>query len=372
MTISTNLKPQLWDFFKKDTVLFISLILAIISSFISMPKIEYIDFKVLALLFNLMIVVAAFKKLKVLDTTATMLLKKCTSYRSISLILVLITFLSSMLVTNDVALITFVPLSIIICKKAKIHPEKIIIFQTLGANLGSSFTPMGNPQNLYIYSYFNLSALEFFKITLPLLLVSIVFLGILLIKVPKVKLEFELEKIAITNKKQVIYYSLLFIFILLSVFHLIDYRYAFLLTITIVFLLDKNLFTEVDYSLLLTFIFFFIFIGNISSLEWVKAFMSNILKNKNNTYFSSIMLSQIISNVPCTMLLASFTNNFKELLFGVNIGGMGTLIASMASLISYKLYVKEGYDNSNYVKKFSFYNLLGLLVITPIILIIFI
>ena len=368
MTVNTNLRLQTINFIKKDTVLFLSFILAIFSSLISIPKIEYIDFKVLVLLFNLMIVVAAFKKLKVLDSTATVLLKKCTSYRNIGIVLVLITFLSSMLVTNDVALITFVPLTIIICNKAKISPEKIIIFQTLGANLGSSFTPMGNPQNLYIYSYFNLSPLEFFKITLPLLLLSIIFLCILLLKMPKTKLTFDLEKVNITNKKEVIYFFILFIFILLSVFHLIDYMYAFILTVVVVFILDKNLFTKVDYSLLLTFVFFFIFIGNISSLDWVKIFMSNILEDKNNTYFSSIILSQIISNVPCTMLLSSFTENFKELLLGVNIGGLGTLIASMASLISYKLYIEENKDNSTYIKRFTLYNILGLAIITPIIL----
>jgi Na+/H+ antiporter NhaD/arsenite permease-like protein len=144
-------KNPLLEFLKKETVLVISLLLALGSCVISTPKLSYIDFKVLILLFNLMIVVASFKELKVLDSIAVGLLKKCNSYTSISLSLVFITFVSSMVVTNDVALITFVPLSIVISKKANIDVMKIVIFQTLAANLGSSFTPMGNPQNLFIY-----------------------------------------------------------------------------------------------------------------------------------------------------------------------------------------------------------------------------
>ena len=150
-------KSSFIEFLKKECVLVIAVTLAILSSFISIPKLSYIDFKVLILLFNLMVVVAAFKELKVLDSIAIGLLKKCNTYTSISLALVFITFISSMIVTNDVALITFVPLSIVIARKANINVLKIVVFQTLAANLGSSFTPMGNPQNLFIYSFYNLS-----------------------------------------------------------------------------------------------------------------------------------------------------------------------------------------------------------------------
>ena len=164
------------EFLKKESVLVIALSLAIISCFIATPKLSYIDFKVLILLFNLMIVVAAFKELKVLDNIAVGLLKRCNSYKSISTALVFITFVSAMVVTNDVALITFVPLSIVIAKKADISVLKIVIFQTLAANLGSSFTPMGNPQNLFMYSFYNLTPMDFFKITSPVLFLSIIFL----------------------------------------------------------------------------------------------------------------------------------------------------------------------------------------------------
>ena len=172
-------KSSFIEFLKKECVLVIAVTLAILSSFISIPKLSYIDFKVLILLFNLMVVVAAFKELKVLDSIAIGLLKKCNTYTSISLALVFITFISSMIVTNDVALITFVPLSIVIARKANINVLKIVIFQTLAANLGSSFTPMGNPQNLFIYSFYNLSPIDFFKITLPIVILAVLFLVLL-------------------------------------------------------------------------------------------------------------------------------------------------------------------------------------------------
>lgn len=361
---NNNLK----NFIKKEIVLILSVSLAIITSFISSPKLSYIDFKVLILLFNLMVVVAAFKELKVLDSIAISLLRKCSTYTSISFALVFITFLASMIVTNDVALITFVPLSIVVAKKSDINVLKIVILQTLAANLGSSFTPMGNPQNLFIYSFYNLDPSDFFKITAPLVILSVLFLSVIILKSKKIKLDLHLEDVKIENKKDVIFFSILFAIILLSVFHTADYRLAFIITLLTVLILNKKLITQIDYSLLLTFIGFFIFIGNISTMDSIRSFMMGILNSPQSTFITSILSSQVISNVPATMLLSGFTNNFKELLLGVNIGGMGTLIASLASVISYKIYTNEFKDDSSaYLKYFTFYNVLGLIITIPIV-----
>ena len=270
-----------------------------------------------------------------------------------------------MIVTNDVALITFVPLSIVISKKANINVLKIVVFQTLAANLGSSFTPMGNPQNLFIYSFYNLSPIDFFKITLPIVILAVLFLVLLVLKDKKMNLSLDLEDVKIDNKRDVYLFSALFLIILLSVFHIIDYKVTFLITIIMVLLLNKKLFSQVDYSLLVTFIGFFIFVGNISTMNVVKNFMEGILGSPESTFLSSVLSSQFISNVPATMLLSGFTNHFKELLLGVNIGGMGTLIASLASVISYKIYTSE-FGNDNYMKSFTFYNILGLVVFVPL------
>lgn len=358
-------KSSFIEFLKKECVLVIAVTLAILSSFISIPKMSYIDFKVLILLFNLMVVVAAFKELKVLDSIAIGLLKKCNTYTSISLALVFITFISSMIVTNDVALITFVPLSIVIARKANINVLKIVIFQTLAANLGSSFTPMGNPQNLFIYSFYNLSPIDFFKITLPIVILAVLFLVLLVFKDKKMNLSLDLEDVKIDNKRDVYLFGGLFLIILLSVFHVIDYKVTFLITVIMVLILNKKLFSQVDYSLLITFIGFFIFVGNISTMDVVKNFMEGILNSPKSTFLASVLSSQVISNVPATMLLSGFTDHFKELLLGVNIGGMGTLIASLASVISYKIYASE-FGNDNYMKSFTFYNILGLIIFVPI------
>ena len=358
-------KSSFIEFLKKECVLVIAVTLAILSSFISIPKLSYIDFKVLILLFNLMVVVAAFKELKVLDSIAIGLLKKCNTYTSISLALVFITFISSMIVTNDVALITFVPLSIVIARKANINVLKIVIFQTLAANLGSSFTPMGNPQNLFIYSFYNLSPIDFFKITLPIVVLAVLFLVLLVFKDKKMNLSLDLEDVKIDNKRDVYLFGGLFLIILLSVFHVIDYKVTFLITVIMVLILNKKLFSQVDYSLLITFIGFFIFVGNISTMDVVKNFMEGILNSPKSTFLASVLSSQVISNVPATMLLSGFTDHFKELLLGVNIGGMGTLIASLASVISYKIYASE-FGNDNYMKSFTFYNILGLVIFVPI------
>ncbi|MFR6247343.1 MAG: SLC13 family permease [Romboutsia timonensis] len=358
-------KSSFIEFLKKECVLVIAVTLAILSSFISIPKLSYIDFKVLILLFNLMVVVTAFKELKVLDSIAIGLLKKCNTYTSISLALVFITFISSMIVTNDVALITFVPLSIVIARKANINVLKIVVFQTLAANLGSSFTPMGNPQNLFIYSFYNLSPIDFFKITLPIVVLAVLFLVLLVFKDKKMNLSLDLEDVKIDNKRDVYLFGGLFLIILLSVFHVIDYKVTFLITIVMVLILNKKLFSQVDYSLLITFIGFFIFVGNISTMDVVKNFMEGILNSPKSTFLASVLSSQVISNVPATMLLSGFTDHFKELLLGVNIGGMGTLIASLASVISYKIYASE-FGNDNYMKSFTFYNILGLIIFVPI------
>ncbi len=215
--------------------------------------------------------------------------------------------------------------------------------------------------DVIIYSYYDLSLIELLKITLPIVILAIIFLAILIVKDKKMKLKLDLSDVIIENKKDVISFSLLFVIILLSVFHLIDYKITFIITIVTVLILNKRLFKVVDYSLLLTFIGFFIFIGNISTMDIVRNVMENILNSEKSTFTSSILASQIISNVPATMLLSGFTNHFKELLLGVNIGGMGTLIASLASVISYKIYTSEFKGNNDrYLSKFTLYNVLGL------------
>lgn len=348
---------------KEDVVLFLSLLLAVLTSFISFPKIEYIDLKVLISLFNLMIVVEAFEEYKLLEVISIRILDKFSNERKVSLVLIVITFIFSMFVTNDVALITFVPLALIIAKKASINPAEIIIFQTLAANIGSSLAPMGNPQNLFLYSKFNINTLEFFYIMLPFVVLGLAFLFILNFKIPNKDIVFHIEEIEIKETKKTSIFLGLFILIILSIFNIINYYIAFVITILVTFILERKLFKEVDFALLLTFVFFFIFIGNLSKVESIKSIFDKMLNKPKATYVSAIILSQFISNVPCAILLSGFTKNYRELLLGVDVGGMGTLIASLASVISYKFYANEYKKlKKKYLFTFTIYNFFALLV----------
>lgn len=186
---------------KSEIVFAISIFLALITSFISHPKLNYINFQVLILMFNLMIVISAFKRLKLLDKIAVDILTKHKNLRMVSLILTFLCFISSMLITNDVALITFVPLTLIVAKKAGFNPIKTIIFETLAVNIGSSLTPMGNPQNLYLFSFFKMGLLPFFKTTITFVAIGALWLFMLNRRIPDIDLDFDLDKIKIKDKK---------------------------------------------------------------------------------------------------------------------------------------------------------------------------
>lgn len=359
------MKIKTW--IKKEIVLVVAVVLAVISCFWEAPKWSYIDFKVLLLLFNLMVVIAAFKEQLLLDYLAVNLLRHCQNSKQTGLVLVGITFVAAMFMTNDVALITFIPLTLIIGRKLKIVPIKWVVFQTLAANLGSSLTPMGNPQNLFIYTYYGVHLGEFLKVATGLVILSAIFLGCLLLKERKTDITIVLEPVQMKVPKQLMVFLILFIIILCSVVGVLDYRIAFCITIIVTLLVNRHLLFQIDYTLLLTFIGFFIFIGNLAAIPAIKAALQSFLKEEGYTYLSGLVMSQVISNVPATMLLAPFTENWQELVLGVDIGGMGTLIASLASVISYKLFVKEYQQEAKaYFKSFTWYNVLGLILLAPL------
>ena len=359
-----NIKNCFTAWLKKECVLVIATLCAAISSIFASPQAGYIDFKVLILLFNLMLIVAAFKQLSLLDFAAISIIKKCSSSRSLYFAMTAITFMSSMLVTNDVALITFVPLTLIIAQKVRINALNLIVIQTLAANLGSSLTPVGNPQNLFIYSFYDMNIVNFFEITLPLVLVSTLLLLILILREKNHPLELEIKQVKIESIPKSAVYAALFVTVLLSVFHVIPYMTSAAAVWACVLFLDRKLFAKVDYSLLLTFVAFFIFIGNISNMQGISGLMKSFLDTGRNTFLAGLISSQFISNVPAAILISNFTPYYRELIMGVNIGGMGTLIASLASVISYKLYVQQ-YPAKHYMRIFSLYNTAGLLLMVP-------
>lgn len=352
---------------KNDIVLTASFVLALISCFFVTPDstyLSYINLPVLVLLFCLMLVVAGLKKAGAFDYLKSLLSSYIFSEKTMILALCAICFFTSALITNDVALITFVPFSIAILKNQK---SSAIIFcvvmETIAANLGSLLTPIGNPQNLFLYTYYDISVFEFFKITLPLgLLCAVMIFSCILFKkgVPlnsdKTKEKITIDKMALSV------FSLLFVICILSVLKIISCYITLLIILICVVLIDKKLLKEADYLLLLTFIFFFVFAGNIARIPAVYETLAKVLLERE--VLISALISQIISNVPAATMLSSFTQDYRALILGTNIGGLGTLIASMASLISYRfIAAEEGISNAKYMFVFSIFNFSMLLVL---------
>lgn len=355
-------------FVKKEAVLCISALCAVITMFLVPPSaeyIEYIDFRVLCLLFSLMGVVAGFKSVGAFKWLTYQLLRRIKNGRVLGLTLVLLPFFSSMLVTNDVALLVFVPFTMLLlsglgCEK-NIIP--IIVMQTVAANLGSMATPVGNPQNLFLYSAFNLGAGEFFSVTLPLTAVSFVAISLCTLPMmPKLLPEQEIGSEKITSGKNFIVYALLFILCLLTVFRVVPYQVTTAILIVVLLIIDRKLFGEIDYMLLLTFVCFFIISENLGRVEVVREFLQALLSK--STLLTAIGASQVISNVPAAVLLSGFTDNWRELLSGVNIGGLGTPIASLASLITLKIYMNtKGAKVMKFLGVFTVANIIGLVIL---------
>lgn len=356
---------------KKEAVLCISAFFAVLSMFLVSPNLgyfDYIDWRVLGLLFCLMAVVLGLQECGLFTVLAQRLLTGRKQIRLLLLILMLLPFFSAMLVTNDVALITFVPFTILVLRmigQSKLL-IRVIVIQTIAANLGSMATPIGNPQNLYLYSSYTLTASSFFTVMIPLTIISMVGLSLasVWIKQETIQVTFE-QKEAIQNPKMLALYLGLFLLCLLSVFRLLSYWIVMIITVVCVFCFSRKLLLKVDYSLLFTFICFFIFAGNMGQLTMVKDFLSSLLEK--NALLTSMLSSQIISNVPAAVLLSEFTQDWKSLLLGVNVGGLGTPIASLASLISLKFYLRCAEAKPiQYMGVFLLGNIIGLLILVPL------
>lgn len=342
---------------KNETVFLIATLGAFLTSFLVKPDSSDINLHVLMILFNLMVVVEIYKKEKVLDKIAINFLKKYDNQRLISAILLSLVFFSSMLLTNDVALITFVPLTLIISKKSNFNPLKLIILETLCANIGGALTPMGSPQNLFIFSKFNLTGNDFFKVSILLSVVGYISILFLNLFTPKDKLSLILKTPNLNNKNNVIAATIIFLAVISSIFFKLNISIITLSTILYIISQNKKKFLNIDWFLLATFISFFIFVGNLSEIHEIRQGMEKNLSSSHKIFFITIFSSQFISNVPAAILISEFTNDWRAVLLGSNIGSFGTLIASLASLISYKLYINEFPEEKNsFLKKFTVLN----------------
>ena len=331
------------DLIKKDPVLVISGILAAVSCFIVPPDrdyIGYVNFRVLAILTALMLVVAILIRIGTFDYLTDRLLRRLKSLRAVSLLLTMLSFFMAMLLTNDVTLVTLVPFAIAVLKSFDDRKSLMftLILMTVAANLGSMLTPIGNPQNLYLYTKYGMDLAGFIKLMLPYSTLSLILtVAAVILLTGKKESEYKrIKEISIPSLSKLIICFVLFVICVLAVADIINWIIMFAVVATVVAIIDRKAFKYVDYALLLTFVFFFILIGNIGRIPAVYNELSKIISY--SPVLTAAASSQIISNVPAAMLLSAFTDNGKALVIGTNLGGLGTIIASMASLITYRFY----------------------------------
>lgn len=365
--LHNNISPvaRVVEFVKTNAVLTVAFVAALISSLIVPPDsayLGYFDVKTLSCLFCVLAVVCAFKNINFFYILACKIVESLGNLRLAVIALVYITFIGSMLIANDMALLTFLPLGYFILSST--GKEKYMAFtfimQNIAANLGGMLTPFGNPQNLYLYSKFNIPNDEFVYIMLPPFLISIWLITICCMFVKKVPLELMEEKSSF-DMKRAVQYLVLFALAIAIVFRGIPYWIGLIIIPAVLIFVDRKALIMVDYPLLLTFVCFFIFSGNMSRIEAVRYLFSFLLEK--NTLLFSVISCQFISNVPSSILLSQFTENYRDLLVGVNIGGTGTLIASLASLITFREYTKHNPEKSlYYIGIFSAFNF-GILII---------
>ena len=367
-----HLGEKIYAFIQKNIVALVAFVAAVITSFfipVDKEYIGYFDFKTLTCLFCVLAVVCALKNVNFFYILAQKIVKKFRTARLAILALVYITFIGSMLIANDMALLTFLPLGYFVLSTTK--KERYMAFtyimQNIAANLGGMLTPFGNPQNLYLYSKFNIPDLEFMQIMAPPFLFAVILITVCcIIFVKPDPLEISDKKASLPPVRTGIYLAL-FALSIAIVFRGIPYWVGLLLIPAVLLFMDRKALKMVDYSLLCTFVFFFIFSGNMARIPLIREFFSMLLQK--STLLVSVLSCQVISNVPTAVLMSQFTGNYQELLLGVNIGGVGTLIASLASLITYREYVnKNPGKTKRYVLLFTAYNFAFLILLTVFVI----
>ena len=363
---------HLGDFVKKNAVVCIAFAAALLTSFLVPPDGEYMgyfDFKTLTCLFCVLAVVCALKNIQFFYILAQQIVRCFKNARMSVLALVYITFIGSMLIANDMALLTFLPLGYLVLSSTgkQKYMAFTFIMQNIAANLGGMLTPFGNPQNLYLYTKFEIPTLEFVQIMLLPFAIAVLLITLCcLIFVKPEPLEVQAKRPSLPIGRTVLY-LLLFALSIAIVFRGIPYGIGLVVIPAVLIFVDRKALKMVDYPLLLTFVFFFVFSGNMARIDVVRQLFSWLLGK--STLLMSVLSCQVISNVPTAILLAQFTDNYRELLLGVNIGGVGTLISSLASLITFREYTSHNPGKTGYyIRYFSLFNFAFLLILTLIVL----
>ena len=363
-------KDKIINFIKKEVVLSVAIVLTIVTCFlvpIDKEYLTYFDYNTLICLFCMLAVVAGLKSTNVFELISRKMIGLFHTRRGVIYSLVFGTFFFDMIVANDMSLITFLPLTYIVLHSTK--NDKYLAFtfimQTIAANMGGMITPYGNPQNLYLYSYYQIPTGEFFSILFVQSITVAVLLWICCSFISNEKLTLRDKSKMMIDKRKLTIYSVLFILVIASIFRIIPYLLTLTVVIITILITDKKRLKEVDYALLATFCVFFIFSGNIARITAIKELIASIVTK--NTLLAGIISCQLISNVPTAIFLSKFTMNYRELLISVNIGSLGILISSLASLITLKEFLKHQPKNFwKYLGMFTLFNTIFLLILLAI------
>ena len=360
MSFIVKIKDKLIDFVKKEVVLSIAIIAMIATMFfvpIGKEYLEYFEYKTLVALFCMLAVVAGLKDTNVFEFISRALISLFKTRRAVIYCLVYGTFFFDMIVANDMSLITFLPLTYIVLHSTgnDKYLSYTFILQTIAANMGGMITPYGNPQNLFLFNQYNITIREFFDVLLiPSAAVAVMlFIAVLFVKNEKLTLKND-DKLVI-KRKELIVYAVLFVFVILSIFRVVPHLLTLALVVVAVLIVDRSRFKYVDYALLATFCVFFVFSGNMARIPAIKEVVAAIVEK--NTLVAGIVSCQFISNVPTAVFLSNFTDNYRDLLVSVNIGSLGIIISSLASLITLKEYLKHQPKNfKRYMGLFTLVN----------------
>ena len=377
MWIKELLMRKILNFLKTNFIFTTATIIAIISCFfvpIDKEYLGYFDIDTLACITLLLLVIAGFSNIQFFEKVARWLVKKFKNTRSIIMCLIFITYVSALVNANDMSLLTFLPLAYIVLKYTNNlqYLAFTFIMQNIASNLGGMITPIGNPQNLYIYSFYNLNLLEFFKIMLIPTLIALVLIIAVCMFVKKVPLEFKDDVETKFSVSKAIIYGVLFVMTILVVLGFVPWWISTIIIITTMCICDRKSFLLVDYTIPLTFVAFFIFSGNLSRIPAIINVMESFINE--HTFITAYLSCQLISNVPTAVLLSKFTNNYSHLLVSVNVASLGIIFSSLSGVIALKEYMKaskkEGFDKKRgvwyYIGLDTLFNIVGAIILVPL------
>ena len=373
----SDVLKSIGNFFKTNIIFTIILIFAIVSCFfvpIDREYLGYFDWSTIATIFMILLVVAGLTQINFFESVARFIVKKFKNTRSIIMCMIFLTYLSAIFNANDMSLLTLLPLSYIVLKYTNNlkYCAFTFIMQNIASNLGGMIVPIGNPQNLYIYSYYHLSFWEFIKImALPTLFALVLIVAVCMF-VKKEPLEFKDDYSEKVDKRVLWVFLALFVVVLLAVFRVVPWWVSLIVVSAVALVVKPKAYLGVDYTIPLTFVIFFIFSGNIARIPAITNFLVSVIDK--HVFLTAYLGCQVISNVPTSILLSKFTKNHAELLVSVNVASLGIIFSSLSGIIALKEYVKvakkENFDKKHgtwyYIGMDTLFNIVGAIILVPL------